>query len=122
MATSANHDGHRRLGTKGPAAGYECLSVQPSADEAPRIPGLYVLYRAPGVARYPFLAAWIQRHRLSAGFLPDHAWHFSRVVVIGQPDGLSMPPDCRLAYVQDEEAERRFAADPRPDEFFAADW
>jgi hypothetical protein len=77
---------------------------------------LYVLYRAPGVARYPFLAAWIQRHRLSAGFLAEHARRFRRVVVIGAPDGLLLPDSCRITYVQADEAERRFAADPAPGE------
>jgi hypothetical protein len=80
--------------------------------------GCYVLYRAHGVARYPFLAAWIQRHRLSAGFLTEHAKHFQWVVVIGPPDGLVLPEHCRVAYVQADDAEQRFAADPRPAALF----
>jgi hypothetical protein len=78
----------------------------------------YVLYRAPGTARYPFLAAWIARHRLSAGFRPGHAARFRRVLVVGPPDGLALPPSCQVAYVQAEGAEARFAADPPPDGFF----
>ena len=80
----------------------------------------YVLYRAHGVARYPFLAAWVQRHRLSAGFQTDHARHFGHVIVIGPPDGLLLPASCRVTYVQAEVAERLFAADPSPEHFFQA--
>jgi hypothetical protein len=71
----------------------------------------YVLYRTAGAARYPFLAAWIMRHRLSAGFRGRHAARFRRVLVIG-------PPDCRVAYVQAEDAETRLAAGPHPNDLF----
>jgi len=75
---------------------------------------IFVLYRAPGVARFPFLAAWIARHRLTAGFRPDHAARFPKLLVIGHPDGLHLPPACRIACVQAEAAEPLFAADPQP--------
>jgi hypothetical protein len=93
------------------------VPVLPGPPE-PGIADLYVLYRAHGSARYPFVAAWIQRHRLSAGFLVEHARRFKRVLVIGPPDGLSLPDSCRVAYVQTDEAERRFAADPPPSGLF----
>jgi hypothetical protein len=79
---------------------------------------LYVLYQAPGAARYPFLAAWVRRRRLSAGYLAEHAGRFARVLVIGAPDGLLLPHTCRVACVQAEEAERLFAGDPEPGELF----
>jgi hypothetical protein len=79
---------------------------------------LFVLYRAAGAIRYPFLAAWIARHRLSAGFRAAHAARFRRVLVIGPPDGLALPPECRVAYLQAEQAEARLAADPRVEDFF----
>jgi hypothetical protein len=78
----------------------------------------YVLYQAPGAARYPFLAAWVCRRRLSAGYLAEHAGRFARVLVIGAPDGLLLPHTCRVACVQAEEAERLFAGDPMPGELF----
>ncbi|HVA88248.1 MAG TPA: hypothetical protein VNL71_00255 [Chloroflexota bacterium] len=80
---------------------------------------LYVLFRVASAARYPFLAAWIARHRLSAGFLGAHAGRFARVLVIGAPDGLALPLTCRVAYMPAEEADRRFADDPAPDGLFA---
>jgi hypothetical protein len=89
-----------------------------SADPAPGDADLYVLYRAPGAARYPFLAAWIQRHRLTAGFLADHARRFRQVLVVGPPDGLMLADTCRVVYVHAEAADRLFAADPSPQGLF----
>ena len=113
-----------------PLPGVALDSVAPrGAGETPAPPEMpaaavsgspYVLYRAHGVARYPFLAAWVQRHRLSAGFQTDHARHFGHVIVIGPPDGLLLPASCRVTYVQAEVAERLFAADPSPEHFFQA--
>ncbi|HEY8285535.1 MAG TPA: hypothetical protein VIJ28_14215 [Chloroflexota bacterium] len=82
-----------------------------------REPDLYVLFRVASAARYPFLADWVTRRRLSAGFHPAHAGRFARVLVIGAPDGLVLPPTCRVAYVPAEEADRRFADDPEPSIF-----
>jgi hypothetical protein len=77
-----------------------------------------VLYRAPGAARYPFLAAWVRGRRLSAGYRAEHASRFGRVLVIGAPDGLLLPHSCRVACAQAEEAERLFGGDPEPGELF----
>jgi len=85
-----------------------------------REPDLYVLFRVASAARYPFLADWIARRRLSAGFHPAHAGRFARVLVIGSPDGLALPPTCRVAYLPAEEADRRIGDDPAPNELFAA--
>jgi hypothetical protein len=79
---------------------------------------IFVLLHGHGTARLPFLAAWIHRHRLTSGFAQAHASAYPRVIVIGQPDGLDLPKAARVAYVNAETADARFALDPDPESFF----
>jgi len=79
---------------------------------------LYVLYRAAGAARYPLLAAWVVRHRVTAGFRPGHAARHRHVLVIGTPEGMDLPSSCRVKYMDPEAIEGILAADPQPSGLF----
>jgi hypothetical protein len=78
---------------------------------------LYVLFREHGSGRLPFLLAWINRHGLTAGYSERHARKFSRVLVVGQPDGLLLD-GCDVSYVRAEHADALFRTLPAVQSFF----
>lgn len=79
---------------------------------------LYVLFRGHGSGRLPFLLAWINRHRLTSGYSENHAARFGRVLVIGQPDGLSLPERCDASFVRLDDADLLFRTSPSVQSFF----
>ncbi len=96
---------------KGPRGG---LKREPRVDES----DLYVLFRERGAGRYPFLLAWLNRHGLTSGYEVQHAARFGRVLVVGQPDGLSLPETCDTSYVNAETADVLFRGLPSVRSFF----
>lgn len=80
---------------------------------------LYILYRMADAARFPPLADWVVRHRVTAGFRIGHAARHRHVLIVGTAEGLDLPSNCRVRHLNPGAVKHALATDPLPADLFA---
>jgi hypothetical protein len=81
-------------------------------------PDIYVLHREPFTGRDHFIVAWQAQHRLTSGYSEEHAALHQYVLVVGHPDGLNLPAECKVGYLHSGDFAHLYVGQTDPLTFF----